>query len=299
MVLRNASAMAAALASEAPRCGWGVRLAAAGVVDVSLTTEARRRMGSAASAAAWRAAMGRLRGGLREIATGGAEWGKHVREWMSVGTGKRCDECITCSTGARERQVHVRHTCQGYEAGRRLVARTVGEELAGWGWSLWFDVSRRVGHFTGETIKGGWPGESARGYGGGGGEERIVLEVPEWEGLGKNTMTETRGKCLWAKWKANGNDAGRFWGDAVRAARYAIMGTKTERLGIVRQMAPAVRAWILQNVLGGEGGEALQTALTFTEGLFECPPCMVGTHGEGMEDRNWKVGKLDDLEDPE
>ena len=42
----------------------------------------------------------------------------------------------------------------------------------------------------------------------------------------------------------------------------------------MRQVPPALRKWLRENVLGAKAGEALTSPLTYTHGIFSEPPSL-------------------------
>ena len=55
----------------------------------------------------------------------------------------------------------------------------------------------------------------------------------------------------------------------------------------IRRAPPALLKWLFEHMLGGVGGEALVSPLTYTHGIFEKPPMVHGQTIEHTSDHRW------------
>ena len=63
-------------------------------------------------------------------------------------------------------------------------------------------------------------------------------------------------------------------------------------LAMIRQLAPALRRWLRDLVLGIESGKAIQSGLTFTAGMFKQQPSLHVDAFPCTEDKNnWNLGR--------
>jgi hypothetical protein len=128
------------------------------------------------------------------------------------------------------------------------------------------------------------------------GPDRGVLR---WAVSGQtNTVQEERARCLWGVWRechGAGGLVAEFEADMIRDLSRAVGAFETGGRGtaLVRQAPPAVRAWLLQHVMGSEGCEVLQTGLTLTNGHFPGGSRLVGDSGGALVGP-W--GGLDDVD---
>ena len=65
-------------------------------------------------------------------------------------------------------------------------------------------------------------------------------------------------------------------------------------LAIIRQLAPALRKWIRDHVLGPDSDEAIQSGLTFTTGIFNKEPSLNIDAFQTLEEgSSWNFGRDD------
>ena len=191
---------------------------------------------------------------------------------------------------------HLRWWCEAESAkcDRRAKWESVGRVLGGCGWAWWYAPGMRVGA-VGRDSEAWHPGAAQTPVVPAVGLERGVLR---WAVSGRtHTVQEERARCLWGVWRETHGAGGRveeFEADMIQALSRAIGAFQAGGQGtaLVRQAPPALRAWLLQHVMGGEGCEALQTVLTLTSGHFPGRSRLL-SEGGGTLEGPW--GGLDDV----
>ena len=228
------------------------------------------------------------------------------------------EQCVFCDTKEKETYGHFRFTCAGSRDALTMVPLTIAEELSYAGLTFWFDTMRHVGHVAGSNptteVAVRFLTKAAELS-----QVRILQEgTDKDEGKGKASKMKTTSvffderlrsmATYWTPQTVTTEGKAAFWNAAKRLAHRAasviIVNTQNkpmtarlrpdDPLAIIRQLAPALRKWIRDHVLGPDSGETIQSGLTFTTSIFYKEPSLHIDAFQTLEEKSgWNYGRDD------